>query len=517
MVSHHKKSKIHHYPKNIRNLLSRKAAIWRTYRCLKQPSLKAKYIEIVNKCKLAIINFDKNKEEEILKTNNLGAFYKFVNRNLSSPTGVAPLLDQNGNLLTSDIDRSSLLNTYFESIFIHDNGSTPSFPSRIPPNCSGINDIHITPVLITRILGKLKTNSAAGPDRLPPIFFHNTSTVIAFPLSILFRSFVDSKSLPQEWRHSIIIPKLKKGSPSNSCNYRPIALTCSCCKILETLIASELTNYLFSHNLINKQQHGFLKNHSTITNLLESINDWTISLSNHNSVVVGYIDFARAFDTVVHSKLFQKLQAYGISGNLLFWLKAFLTNRTQSVKVGSSISRSLPVISGVPQGSVLGPLLFNLFINDLTDSSNSITVKLFADDVKLYTDLTLPQAAANFQSYLNFVKSWADTWQLTIATSKCNVLELGSRPSHATFNLSGTPIELSTTVKDLGITIDSKLRFTQHITDIVRRAHQRASLVFRSFISRDTSILVCALKTYVRPLVEIRLPILVTNLPSHHY
>ena len=502
MVAHYKKYKVRHYPKIIRNLLSRKAAIWRTYRCTRHPGLKAKYTEIANKCKMAILNFDKKREDDILKANNLGAFYKYVNRNLSSPTGVAPLIDQNGNLLTSDIDKSTLLNHYFESIFTHDNGSTPNFPSRTPPNCPGINDIHITPSLITRTLGKLKKNSAAGPDRLPPIFFHNTSSFISFPLSILFRTFVDSKSLPQEWKHSIITPKLKKGSPSNPHNYRPIALTCTCCKIFETLVASDLTNYLLSHNLINKQQHGFLKNHSTTTNLLESINDWTISLSNHNSVVVGYIDFTRAFDTVVHLKLFQKLQAYGISGNLLFWIQAFLTNRTQSVKVGSSISASLPVTSGVPQGSVLGPMLFNLFINDLTDPLNSITVKLFADDVKLYTNLTLPQAATNFQSHLDYIKSWADTWQLTIANSKCNILELGPHPSNTTFSISGTPIELSNTVKDLGVTIDSKLKFTQHITDIVRRAHQRASLIYRSFISRDTCILIRALKTYVRPLVE---------------
>ena len=126
--------------------------------------------------------------------------------------------------------------------------------------------------------------------------------------------------------------------PSDPANYRPIALTCCCCKVLETIVTNELIQYLHDHQLINKHQHGFLKNHSTCTNLLESINDWTISISNRERVVVGYVDFARAFDSVSNPKLFSKLQGYGIKGNLLFWIQSFLTNRSQSVCVGSSLS-----------------------------------------------------------------------------------------------------------------------------------------------------------------------------------
>ena len=162
--------------------------------------------------------------------------------------------------------------------------------------------------------------------------------------------------------------------------------------------------YLLEHNLITKHQHGFLRRHSTTTNLLESINDWTISLSNHNSVTIAYIDFKSGFDCISHPKLLLKLSSYGIKGNLFSWIASFLSNRSQSVKLNSAISEPCLVTSGVPQGSVLGPLLFNLFINDLTDSIDpSNTAKLFADDLKLYSSFS-NISPLNLQTQLNIIQ-----------------------------------------------------------------------------------------------------------------
>ena len=174
----------------------------------------------------------------------------------------------------------------------------------------------------------------------------------------MYRSFIDLHNLPQEWKMSLITPIFKKGSPSDPSNYRPISLTPTCCNILESLISADLSEFLNDHKLISKHQHGFLKKHSTVTNLLESVNDWTLSLSSSKSVAIAYIDFQRAFDSVSHPKLLHKLQNYGIDGNLLFWISSFLTGRRQSVKIGSSFSKFSPVSSGVPQGSVLGPNTF---------------------------------------------------------------------------------------------------------------------------------------------------------------
>ena len=196
---------------------------------------------------------------------------------------------------------------------------------------------------------------------------------------------------------------------------------------MESIITNELITFLNDHHLINQNQHGFLKRHSTVTNLLESTNDWTLSLSKHNSVLIAYIDFQRAFDSVPHPKLLHKLSSYGIHGNLLFWISSFLSNRLQRVRVDSALSGTCSVTSGVPQGSVIGCLLFNLYINDITDFLGSTTTsEIFADDLKIYTELSSTDSISNLQNHLNLIHLWSVTWQLQISHSKCHTLTLGS-------------------------------------------------------------------------------------------
>ena len=261
-------------------------------------------------------------------------------------------------------------------------------------------------------------------------------------------------------------------------------------------------DYLSTHNLISKHQHAFLKKHSTTTNLLESLHDWSLSLTNNNSVTIAYIDFCCAFDSISHSKLLHKILKYGIKGNLHSWINAFLSNRTQVVKVGSNFSSSIPVISGVPQGSVLGPLLFLLFINDIANNMNlGIKIKLFADDVKLYTEISLPSDHSNFQSQLNNIHSWASIWQIKISYEKSNILNLNTK-IHPSFYFTDIPILPVDSMRDLGILVQADLKFNTHIHNIIAKAKQRASLIHRSFLSKDVQSLSRAFVTYVRPTLE---------------
>jgi hypothetical protein len=172
------------------------------------------------------------------------------------------------------------------------------------------------------------------------------------------------------------------------------------------------------------------------------------------------------------------------------------------------------VSSGVPQGSVLGPLLFNLFINDISDNFQNVSAKLFADDIKLYSELCHPAAVTNFQAHLDLICSWASTWQVGISHNKCVILELGRHTSNEKFSIQDRPIVSSSLVKDLGVYVDSDLSFASHIHDFVKRSKSRASLIFRCFLTKDLTNLKRAFITYVRPLLEYASPVWS---PSHLY
>ena len=368
------------------------------------------------------------------------------------------------------------------------------------------------------VLRNLKSKTSYGPDGLPNILFKNLANVLCDPLAFIFQSSFSSHILPACWLHAFVTPVFKKGLTSEVSNYRPISLTCVCCRIMERVINIDLIDYLTQKGLITKCQHGFLRKHSTCSNLLESINDWSLNLKNSNTTDIIFIDFKKAFDSVSHQKLISKIESYGIQGDLLEWLKAFLTNRTQAVRIHNCISDNISITSGVPQGSVLGPLLFLLYINDITDIAEGLDVnlKLFADDAKLYSSFSFnSNSSSNLMTACHNLTQWAETWQLQIASEKCFVHRVTNRDSHieqtvnckSPYTLDNNLLNWSKETRDLGIIIDSKLTFNQHISSMCHKAHTRAKLILRSFTSRDRSILTKAFITYVRPLLEYCTPV----------
>ena len=208
----------------------------------------------------------------------------------------------------------------------------------------------------------------------------------------------------------------KSGWSAQVANYHPISLTCIACKLMERIINVNLLGYLDQHKLISKAQHGFLYRRPTTTNVLETINDLSLTINKSRIASTVYIDFSRAFDSVCHNKLFCKSRSLGIEGNLLSWIISFLSNRTIRTLVGSALSNSCPLRSGVVQGCCIGPLLFVLFVNDVEKMfSNSTTTKLFADDLKLYTELESIGSNAIQQKEVDLLSYWCINLQLTIS------------------------------------------------------------------------------------------------------
>jgi ribonuclease P/MRP protein subunit RPP40 len=277
---------------------------------------------------------------------------------------------------------------------------------------------------------------------------------------------------------------------------------------MEVGIKDTLLTHMYSFGLLNNSQHGFLKNISTTTHLLECCLDWNVALRSKKAVDIIYLDYAKAFDSVVHSKLIAKLICYGVKDMLLKRIESFPVGRSQFVRIGSSISNSCAMLSGVPQGSVLGPVLFIMYVNDIP-RPRSVSIKLFADDTNLYTVLQDDSiASAELQNCSDAICEWSNEWQLKLAPAKCIVMRIRSghsfqcSPSYTILKLIVCQLLRLVLLLECPTMIGC-LSFSPHLSKIVVKASQlRAKLISKCFRSRDSQLLMRAFCIFVRPLLE---------------
>ncbi|KAK3107559.1 hypothetical protein FSP39_017306 [Pinctada imbricata] len=262
---------------------------------------------------------------------------------------------------------------------------------------------------------------------------------------------------------------------------------------MEKFIRDAIMSHMENNNLFTTHQHGFRKKRSCVTQLIEVIEDWTRELDKGNNIDSIYLDFQKAFDKVPHKRLTEKRKGYGISGCLL-------TDRKQRVVLNGSESEWTDVTSGIPQGSVLGPTLFLLYINDLPDVVNNI-VKLFADDTKLYSVVNTNAEQDRMQNDIDKLQEWSDKWLLKFNTTKCKHLHLGNSPAPI-YYMNHLTLEHSTCEKDLGISIDSKLKFQEHINKQIKKANSKLGIIRRSLSYLDKNIFLTLYKSIVRPHLE---------------
>lgn len=381
-------------------------------------------------------------------------------------------------------------------------------PSLEPLVCEKLNYISCTTEEILKHLKSLKTNKSPGPDRISPVILKSCAFELAPSISFLVNKSFLLGHLPEDWRSANIVPLHKKGSKHLRENYRPISLTSMICKISEKIVRDRLTSFWQDQNVINKNQFGFLQGRSTVTQLLSTFHDFARSRNSSVATDVVFLDLAKAFDSVPHERLLIKLYSLGIESKLLNWLRHFLTCRKQRVVVRGTFSDWAPVISGTPQGTILGPILFLSYINDIVDSVSS-KIKLFADDTKIYRELRNPSLDEQYlQTDLNNLGKWAKKWQLRFNEEKCEAMRITHSRDKSTTNYKlGTALKDVKSFKDLGIIISKDLTWSEHISTMVNKANQVLGLIRRSVGTANTTTFSLLYKTLVRPLLEYAAPV----------
>ena len=450
----------------------------------------------------------KNKENKIAKEikHNPKAFYQYIASKTVKKEGVAELVNAEGKLTSDDEEKSNIVNDFFGTVFTQEDISTvPDFTcDQNIDTC--LENCTITIQDMVSALNNLNSNKSPGPDNIHPKFLKSSSKSLAKPLTLLFNKTLSEGCIPDEWKLAEVRPIYKKGDKTQPGNYRPVSLTSVICKVMESFIKKSLNSHLINNNLLSCNQFGFVSGRNTITQLLVSLNDWMYDLDSNIPVDACYMDFRKAFDAVPHQRLINKLKGYNISGPILKWITSFLTNRKQFVKINNSVSNSLNVTSGVPQGSVLGPTLFIYFINDLPNVVKSSKVKIFADDTKVYNSIKNPDNVKCLQNSIDEMFLWTQKWLLKFNKDKCKVLHLGkNNPKNKYFiGSENERVELEETdlEKDLGIFIDPNLDFKKHIKSIVKKASFLSYKILKNFTYRDSNILIPLFKSLIRPILE---------------
>jgi hypothetical protein len=437
-------------------------------------------------------------------------FWTFVKHQRSTTVGV-PALKSEGRLVTDPKQKAELLNSQFYTAFSEGTAySVDEFRTKCTMPDShddypAMADITISVRGVQKMLANLNPTKAAGPDGISPRVLKELAEVIAPILTSIFSSSLQSGDVPRDWREALVTPVFKKGEHYRPSNYRPISITSVCVKVLEHILVSAIMQHFEVHGILSDQQHGFRKNRSCETQLLEFVEEVSAAMERGTATDAIVLDFAKAFDRVNHTLLVHKLDHYGIRGNTNRWIAHFLSDRRQAVVVNGAQSGYVSVKSGVPQGSVLGPCLFLAYINDLPSRVSSPS-RLFADDTALYRFIACPSDPAILQDDLRRLEGWEKEWDMAFHPDKCSQLPLtrSRKPLNATtrYTLHGQTLERITSCKYLGVTLQSDLSWGQHVDTSCAKANRALGFLRRSLKVSSKKTKELAYKAMVRPIVE---------------
>ena len=433
-------------------------------------------------------------------------FYSFSRKYSKIKIGIGPLIDSARRLVSAPQEMAEMLSTQYSSVF-----STPQnediSPHTIFPETTnspgGIGDIIFSDEELADAMQELKSNAAPGPDGFPAILLKRCSKALSPPLATIWRKSLSIGEIPGVCKTATITPIHKGKSKAVAKNYRPVALTSHLIKVFEKVVRKHIVEFMQDNNLFNNSQHGFLGGRSCLSQLLIHFDRITCELENGKGVDVVYLDFAKAFDKVDHGITLNKLASTGIKGNLGHWLFSFLTNRTQSVLVEGRKSRPQPVLSGVPQGSVLGPLLFLVLIGDIDRNIASSFLSSFADDTRVGKGITSEADTKLLQADLDSIYIWSQENNMMFNSDKFELVRYKSKETKALQSSTsytsdnGGVIEEQIHVRDLGITMSNDATFTKHIEEKCSAMKSKIAWIMRTFKSRARLPMLTLWKTQV--------------------
>lgn len=433
-----------------------------------------------------------------LKTNPK-LFWKYLKGCGSDAVGISEIT-YNQQTVSDDTEKATCFNNYFRSVFLpkhnYVNPSTVSTVELMQPVELGMSGIE-------KALKNIDETKATGPDGISPRVLKRCAYPISVYLYLIFSKSLDTGLLPDDWKVAHIVPIHKGETKKDVVNYRPISLTSVSCKVIEHILYSEVIGHMIRNNLLINEQHGFRKGFSCTTQLVEFYHDLASDVDEGGQIDCIFLDFRKAFDTVSHSLLLNKLRMLNLDSAVLRWIENYLFQRRQCVVLNGKKSDYVDVTSGVPQGSVLGPLLFLIYINDISVGISSC-IRLFADDCVVYRKIKSSDDVAQLQADLDRIQSWCSTWKMNLNHKKCvNLCFTKKRKQiESQYFINNNPITKELTYKYLGVILSSDCSWNAHIEEVVLKAGRAMNFIQRNLKCSQPNLKTTAYLTCVRPILE---------------
>ena len=492
--------------REIIRLIRKKKRAWKNVKLLESAAARAQYEELERDLKKKIQSAKRRMERELANVEDNGKkFSNYVKSKTKTRTGIGPLKGANGELLLNDLDMAQELNRFFSSTFTSEDLTT--VPVLEKETRAELATLVVTRAKIRDRIRALKEDSAAGPDGIQPRLLKTAENELLEPLEIIFKRSLETGTVPADWKTGVVSPIFKKGAKGEPGNYRPVSLTSVPCKLLEGIIKNTIMSHLLSNKLIRNSQHGFMAGRSCTTNLVEFLDVATQLLDQGKAADLVYLDFAKAFDKVPRERLLAKLESKGITGNILQWIRNWLSGRTQRVKVREARSESSEVESGVPQGTVLGPVLFIIFIDDIDCVATLLEfISKFADDTKGLKSIESVEDCQKMQETLNNLCDWAKKWGMKFNVKKCKIMYIGpGNPGHK-YMMDGEELAKVDEERDIGVVVTKTLKPSRQCQQAANTAGAVLKQITRNFHYRDRKHFLKLYCQYVRPHLEFSVP-----------